>query len=218
MAGEFCYMNEVLQQGTVVAKREGKGYVLLTIATDLTPVFSGGERAWKRNYPKAMFAGAAAEKARQFKVKDYVTVKGQAGTRKGRLGEKEAYLFSFNATDIEEAPKVYISDGVAASGKVYESEMNEVRLAGKITTYSAINANMISLRISVEDENGRKHYVDAVYRTEVKDFASKIAPGDSVYLIGQIQTREPDISRTRKTEWLSAKEVIKAEERSISNV
>lgn len=215
---EFSYMNEVLQQGTVVAKRERSGYVLLTLATDLTPVFSGGERAWKRNYPKAMFVGEAAEKAKNYKVKDVVTVKGYAGTRKGKLGDKEAYLFSFNATDIEEAPKVYISEGVAASGKVYESELNEVRLAGKVATYSALNPNMLSIRITVEDENGKTRSIDAVYRTDVRDFCSRIIPGDCVYLIGQIQTREPDAAKTRKTEWLSAKEVIKANERSTTDV
>ncbi len=207
---EFDFMNEVIEQGTIVAKREGNGFTLLTLATDLTPVLASGERVWKRNFPHAMFTGEAAEKAKQFKVRDVVTVKGYAQTRKGKLGDKEAFLFSFKAEEIEEAPKVFISENVSGTGKVYEAELNEVRLAGKVVECRIVSNNIISVRLQTATKNGQPRYLDATYRTSVREFTSQILPGDYVYLIGQIQTREPDQNKPRRTEWLTAKEIIKA--------
>ncbi len=209
----FDYMNEIIEQGTIVAKREGKNYVLLTLATDMIPVMSAGERVWKKNFPHAMFVGAAAEKARKFNKRDNVTVRGTAQTRKGKIGDRDAYLFNFLAEEIEEAPKVFINESVAASGKVYESELNEVRIAGKVAEYRIVSNNIINVKLQTMSQKGQPHYIDVTYRTSVKEFTSQILPGDYVYMIGQIQTREPDPEKPRRTEWLAAKEIIKASER-----
>lgn len=216
---EFDYMNEVIEQGTIVAKREGKDYVLLTLATDLIPVMTAGERVFKRNFPHVMFTGEAAEKAKKFNKKDVVTVKGSAQTRKGKIGDKDAYLFSFKGEEIEEAPKVFISDSVAGSGKVYEPELNEVRIAGKVAEYRVVSNNIISIKLQVPGKNGQPKFVDVSYRTSVREFTANTLPGDYVYMIGQIQTREPDKDKPRRTEWLTAKEIIKATtERRNTNV
>ena len=215
---EFDYMNEVIEQGTIVGKREGNGYVLLTLATDLYPVASAGEISYKRNFPHAFFVGEAAERARQFRIRDIVTVKGSAQTRRGKIGKKDAYLFSFAADSIEEAPKVYIKGNVSPSGRIYEAELNEVRIAGQIADYRIVRDDLISVRFRIEQNNGRSRYVDATYRMGVQKFTSQIKPGDYVYMIGQIQTREPEKGMPRRTEWLAAKEIIKAVERSEKNV
>ena len=214
---KFDFMNEVVERGTIVAKKENPNYTLVTIASDLSPVFLDGERVYKRNFPHIFFTGEAKEKCKNFKVKDVVTIKGFAQTRKGKIGDKEAYLLGVTATDIEEAPKVFIDGNVSANGKVYEPELNEVRLAGRVSECRILNENLISVRVICKYDNNRQRSIEVLYRTKVSEFTSQILPNDYVYVIGFIQTREPDPKRTRRTEWLSAREIIKANERSGSN-
>ncbi len=217
----FDFMNEVIERGTIVAKKENINYTLLTIASDLSPVFEGGERVWKRNYPHLFCTGEVKEKCKNFKVKDVVQVSGYVQTRKGKIGDKETYLLGLNATDIEEAPRVYIDGNVASNGKVYEPEINEVRLAGRVGECRIINENLISLRVIMKyekDGSYRQRSVEVLYRTNVAEFTKEILPGDYIYVLGFIQTREPDPNKARRTEWLSAREIIKASERSGNNV
>ncbi len=215
---KFDFINEVVERGTIVAKRETDNYTLLTVASDLSPVYTGGERVWKRNYPHIFFNGEAKEKCRDYKVRDVVTVRGYAQTRRGKIGDREAYLLGISGVDIEEAPRIFIDGNVASSGKIYEPEINEVRIAGRVGECRILNDHLISVRVICKYNGSKQRTIEALYRTKVADFISEILPNDYVYVIGFIQTREPDPDKSRRTEWISAREIIKASERSGSNV
>ena len=214
----FDFINEVVERGTIVAKKENDNYTLLTVASDLSPVFISGERVWKRNYPRFMFTGEAKEKCKDYKVRDVVEIRGYAQTRRGRIGDKEAYLLGLSGAEIKEAPRMYIEGSVASTGRIYEPEINEVRLAGRIRECRILNENLLSVRIVCKYDRDRQRTVEVMYRANVSEFTSGILPGDYVYMIGFIQTREPDPEKMRRTEWITAREIIKANERSGNNV
>ena len=211
---QFDYIDEVIEQGTIVKKREGKDYTLLTIEADVSPVYSGGEKAWKRNYPHVAFWGKNREAVKDFKVRDVVRVHGYAQTRKGKLGDKEAYLLGITGLGIEEAPRRYMDQEKIGMGKLYEPELNEVRISGQIRDIRILNAHAVSVTIRTMVDN-HPRTLEVVYRTNIEDFVAQIKPNNYVYMIGFIQTREPDPNnKNRRTEWIAAKEIIKAEERS----
>lgn len=156
------------------------GKIVHKFATDKVTILTVGVYANKPNFPKVLFFGDNCKKSAQFNTGDMVRIEGNIQSSKVEPGKnlKSISIFGDNIDRFDSALGYYD----------ISSNINRIEIAGTVVDMIDWN-HILKLRIRTF-KNNRMSIVPVDYYYYSTNELSNIKVGDTVSLIGTVQTRK----------------------------